>query len=384
MAQYTISYTCGHSESVNLYGPHFSRESRVAFLERGECFACYKQHTTQVSSAQAEELELPALIGTDAQVAWAETLRIKKLNEIEETVERYEKDDKAYRQILMAVEKISNETSAKQWIEWRFMMPMQIINGALKALLETPTEEQKRQALAEQEKAQAIQRAALTEATIKPESPVTKMVAEINLRDKTISVALPEMREDFRALVRSLGYVWSDRCWQRAIDTFAGTPVDRAVELGHTLLSHGFPVRSFDEQLRAKIIAGEFKPEQTRWITTHTRDKYVGWFCVLWGHNEDYYEAARKIKHSKYASPYVVVPPVQFTEVLDFAQLYDFKLSKSAKEAVRLAEEDRENTLVVAKKRVPKREKLPPVGDKSPILAIPELVLVSDELRDES
>lgn len=383
MAKYNIAYTCGHSETVNLIGPHRSRESRIAFLERGECFECYKQQINQISSKQAEELELPALVGSEKQIAWAETLRIKKLTEIEDAVERLV-NDKAYRHVLMAVEKISNETSAKQWIEWRFMLPMQIINSVLHALLNEPTEEQKQQALAEQKKAQDIQRAALVEATLRPESPITKMIAEIRLNNNTISVSLREYREDFREIVKTLGYAWIDGCWQRTIDTFAGTPMDRATELGHTLLSHRFAVRAFDEQLRSKIIAGEFEPEQTRWISVSASGNHVGWFCVWWGCNEDYYDVARKIKHSKYSSPYVVVPPVQFEQVLDFAQMYDFRLSNGAQEAVRMAKEDKESTLIVKKKPVAKRTKKQPLGDKPPVLSIPEVVSVADELRDEN
>lgn len=381
MARYTISYTCGHSGEVNLIGPHRYRESRIAYLENGECFECYKQHSTQAAQEQAEALELPALVGSEKQIAWAEKLRIVKLNEIEAAVERYE-DDKKYRQILMAVEHIGNETSAKQWIEWRYDSPEYIITRVLKALLAAPTEEQKRAQQEAQTQAEAIKRAALVEATIRPESSVSETAAEITISDKTISVVFPEIREDFNGLVRSLGYTWSNGCWQRTIGSFAGTVGDRAVELGHILLSRGFLVRAFDDDLRSRIVAGVYMPEQTRWITRRMGGKYTNWFAIQWGQHEDYYQAARKIENSRYSRPNVVAPPAQFAQVLDFAQRYDFHLSNGAQEVVKSAREDQERMIVVKKEPVSSREKMPPVGEKPPVLVVPDSVAIADELRD--
>lgn len=379
MARYTISYACGHSGEINLIGPHRYRESRIAYLEHGECFECYKQHSTQAAQEQAEALELPALVGSEKQIAWAEKLRIVKLNEIEAAIERHE-NDKKYRQILMAVEHIGNETSAKQWIEWRYDSPEYIITRVLKSLLAAPTEEQKRAEQKAQAQAEAIKRAALVEATIRPENPVSETVAEISISDKTISVVFPEIREDFNGLVRLLGYIWSNGCWQRTIGSFAGTVGDRAVELGHILLSRGFLVRSFDDSLRSRIVAGVYTPEQTRWITKRMD---TGWFAIQWGQHEDYYQAARKIENSRYSRPYVVVPPAQFAQVLDFAQRYDFHLSNGAQEVVKSARTDKEQMIVVKKEPVASREKMPPAGEKPPALMVPDSVAIAEELRDD-
>lgn len=383
MAKYDINYTCGHEGTVNIIGPHRSRESRIAYLERGECFDCFKRHSTEVAREQAQELELPTLVGSEKQVAWAETLRLTQINAIETTVERLDRTKSNYRQILVAVECISNETSAKQWIEWSYDDPSYIISKVLKSLLSAPTVEQKRAAIEAQAKADAVKRAALVEATIRPDVAVCEQPAEITMNSKTISVLLPERREDFREIVHELGYAWKNGCWQRTIGAFAGQPADRFVELGHVLLSHGFLVRVFDEDLRARIIAGTFEAEQTRWITKRVAGEYAGWFSVQWGRGEDCYAAARKIKNSRYSPPCVVVPMVQFAQVLDFAQRYDFRLSDGAKELAHQAQEDKEKMLVVTKAPVAKREKMPPAGDVPSVLPIPESVAVADDLRDE-
>jgi hypothetical protein len=332
----------------------------------------------------AEEMELPALVGTEKQIAWAETLRIQKLNEIETKVEDFEKrESEAYRRVLMVVEKISNETSAKRWIEWRDDSPEYILSSVLRAMKSVPTDEQKRAEQEAREQAEAIQRAALVEATIRPASAIAETPAEIKVHTNAIFVTFPERRNAFSELVKSMGYSWSGgNQWRRVIGKFAGDPVERAIELGHTLLSRGFLVRCFDDDLRARIVAGAFKPEQTRWISKLVEGDYIGWFAIQWGRNEDYYEVARKLKNSKYSKPHVVVPPVQFEQVLDFAQMYDFRLSPGAQEVVRLAREDKEKMLVVSKEPVGKREKIV-ASVVPPLLAVPDSVAIADDLKDE-
>ncbi len=162
---------------------------------------------------------------------------------------------------------------------------------------------------------------------------------------------------------------------------FAGSPVERFVELGHTLLSRGFLVRVFDEELRSRIVSGIFEPEHTRWISKLTDGAYVGWFCIRWSKNEDYYAVAKKLPNSKYHAPHVVVPPIQFAQVLDFAERYDFRLSQGAQEAVRVAQEDKEKMLVVTKERVPLQEKTV-ASDRPPVLEVPETVEIDDDLKE--
>ena len=72
MAKYDVTYTCGHTETVELFGKTSERERKIKWME-GNCLcpACYKAE----QQAKAKVLDLPALTGTPKQVAWAETLR---------------------------------------------------------------------------------------------------------------------------------------------------------------------------------------------------------------------------------------------------------------------------------------------------------------------
>lgn len=379
MAKYDITYSCGHSGTVNLYS---FRENRLAYLEQGECFECYKKRSNEKLHQEAEQLELPPLVGTEKQVSWAETLRIQKFAVIEEDVEHLDHESKAYHLALMALEKISNETSAKKWIEWRFDLSSYILGEVIQEMKNAPTEEQKRAEIEERERAEAIQRQALNEATLRPEQAVSEIAAEIQVHGNVVSVLFPELRNDFNGLVKSFGYHWYKGQWKRAIDKFAGNPADRSVELGCVLLAHGFLVRVFDDDIRARIVASEFESEQTRWIVKRVAGQYIGWFAIKWGSNEDYYHVARNLPNSRYSSPNVVVLPAQFEQVLDFAQKYDFRLSDGAKEVARQAKDDKEKMLVVSKSPVKQKEKIV-ASVKPPVLEVPDQVEIDDALKDD-
>lgn len=83
MAKYTVLHSCNHQETVNLVGSHESREWRLKRMASEICLDCYRQSALQVAQEEAQKQELPELHGSSAQVAWAETLRIDKLKQLE-------------------------------------------------------------------------------------------------------------------------------------------------------------------------------------------------------------------------------------------------------------------------------------------------------------
>lgn len=390
MAHYTITYTCGHTDRVNLIGPHRSRERRIATLESGLCFDCYKTASHAAAREQAAELELPPLVGSEKQIPWAETLRVKQLTALDALVEETYRDvDPAdpeaeeYRLALRAVEAISNETSAKQWIDWRYDLPIQILRATCRTLLQAPTTAERAACHAAQQQAEADQALALAVATVRPAHPKTATVAEIRVVGKVVSVHFPEKREDFRAIVKGLGYIWENDCWQRTVGAFNGMPTDRAVELGHQLLTASFAICLLDDDLRQRAIAGEYAPECRRWVQAKIAGTYQGWFAIVWPRDEDFYAAARKLPASRYAAPQVVVPCEHFEQVLDFAQMHGFQLSKGAQELVANAQAARDQMLVA--QPAPRKQPAEPVIVHAvpPVLAVPETVEIVEELKDD-
>jgi len=86
MAQYTITHTCGHTTSTQLYGKGSERDSRRAYLASQPCAACKRAAANE--TAAVETAGLPALTGSDKQIAWATTIRRDQMALLTAEVER--------------------------------------------------------------------------------------------------------------------------------------------------------------------------------------------------------------------------------------------------------------------------------------------------------
>lgn len=71
MAWNTLTYACGHTEDKQLYGKHAERDRIVAAAGREDCPVC----RAAAAQAASEAAGLPALTGSDKQVAWATDIR---------------------------------------------------------------------------------------------------------------------------------------------------------------------------------------------------------------------------------------------------------------------------------------------------------------------
>ena len=378
MAQYSVTRSCGHVETVNLIGKHKNREWRLENVEPNKlCHACYqaelerqREKATAEAIEAAKEMELPALTGTEKQIAWAETIRQAVIGRAEEFI--YGRLPEIERgAAMLGLEEIQKIESARWWIDHRDIT----LRELEKLLIKTAKEEREKPP-------QSVVDAAKIEATVRPEKPVTETVAEIRALENCIEVHFPEKRDDFREIVKGqLGMEWSVNQWTRRLVKINGTPADRAAEAGHRLLAAGFPVRIFDDETRQKAITGTYEPEHTRWIMCRVSGDYLGYLSIKWGRKEDFYLAAKGIKGSRYYKSNVVVPPEYFDEVLDFAQLHDFRISESAQNAIDAARQARESMLVV--NVVPPIEKEHVVvGGRPPVLEVPVEVDIDDEFRD--
>lgn len=384
MAKYDVECPdCGTICTVQLYGPNKDRQWELDNFD-WTCDDCKSKERQQKNAEAAKanaESGLPSLTGTEKMIAWAEMIRKQKIATIEEELnkvpEEKKQSDPRYPRLMAAVQKIKNCTSAHWWIENRDTHIRHLIEEELKNTeMPLQPEEQK---IAEVAKSEAI-----AEATIRPEKPITETVAEIHILEKSIEIIFPEKREDFRQLVRfSLGYSWDKEKsrWIKTLSSKTGSAHDRAAELGNKLLAAGFPVRIFDVDIRAKAIAGQYETECHRWIMKRIKGIYAGWFSISWPREEDFYKAAKKLPGSRYDKPEIVVPAEQFEQVLDFAEMYGFKLSPGAQEAAEAARKIKDAALTA---HIEEREDVrpPEPGEKPRKLAVPESVEVDDEFKD--
>jgi hypothetical protein len=78
----------------------------------------------------------------------------------------------------------------------------------------------------------------------------------------------------------------------------------------------------------------------------------------------------------------MVIPPENFDEVLDFAQMHGFSISKAAQEAIEAARMARENTLTVSVSQPQDAARV--VADGVPsVLEVPQEVEIDESLRDD-
>lgn len=98
MAWYEITYKCGHSGREQIYGPTKLRQGRADWIgEHKVCPECYVEQCqrereerqaeyARQSAADAEaahEACLPELTGTPKQIAWAQSLRMRMLDQLD-------------------------------------------------------------------------------------------------------------------------------------------------------------------------------------------------------------------------------------------------------------------------------------------------------------
>ena len=380
MAWYDINYACRHSGREQIYGKYSYREWLIAKKSEEICPECWeevleKKHKEEAEKARklAQEYGLPSLEGTEKQVHWAETIRRQKIDEIQTAIDGIEEIDdnhkKAKLELTELFQRVMAKSSAAWWIDNR--------SGGAKYFLQKAEREKK----AEEEAALVVEHLNQIEieTTLRPENPVTEAVAVIALSDSDdIRIEFPEKRDDFRAVVKQYGYRY-DYCWHRG---GGPNPLDRAAEIGQAFLAANFIIRIPEQKIREKVISGQFEREHTRMIWRRGSGKYKGWFAIEWRRNEDYYEVARKLPRSRYGKPFVVVPQEYFDEVLDFARMYDFKLSPGAEEIVKEQQGKKEKILVV---RVEKPEPVAAgkkASGKIPQLEVPENVEIDEGLRD--
>lgn len=127
MAKYNIAYSCGHTEEKQLYGKESVRQSYIDWAGRaGVCAACRAADAEAACEAVEVEHDLPALRGSEKQIAWARKIRAEAMTAIANAfaaarakaeaagmLERYETEAGALMQA------VSSQTTAAYWIDHR-------------------------------------------------------------------------------------------------------------------------------------------------------------------------------------------------------------------------------------------------------------------------
>lgn len=132
MAKYDVTYSCGHTATVELYGKHSDRDNKIAWMEReGICPECYKRQqqakrAAETAAAKEANVGLPTLEGSEKQIAWAETIRAKFAAELNAKGFKFEMTETDAK-LKNALNATLYNTSAKWWIDNRMLGAQSLI-----------------------------------------------------------------------------------------------------------------------------------------------------------------------------------------------------------------------------------------------------------------
>lgn len=340
MAKYSGTFSCGHEGTVGIIGPMKDREWKKERAFSKLCPECYEKHLKEQiekenleAEEKSKEWELPKLTGTEKQISWANTIRIQ----IVENIKNKAKDDSDYNlrcycsdtdfkssDVINNIEDIIdymlvNKTDSKFYIENR-NKNLTLAADLYKEMLD----------LKKKEKEQIENKEVISQSTLIPKDAKFTGVVEIHFASDIITASY-EKNDTFRNVVKSLNYSWNNGRWERNLSEMTGSYIDRAAELGNKLLNAGFSVFILDESIRNKALNADYEVECTRWIL---RRKGTSKLVLKWnGQNDSLYNASRKIPGSKWDKG-TLIDVSHYKEVEEFAEMYGFKSSKSAKELI--------------------------------------------------
>jgi hypothetical protein len=152
MAKYSVTYSCRHDGTEQLFGKMEDRERKLDWYARvGVCPSCYKAKMSQ--AVEAASVGLPALQGSEKQVAWAAKLRIEMLDRVvgatrdkvraifarieageaaKATPEQLEAAIQENEKVLVACDQIERIVNASWWIEHRLDQTNAILSDFVK------------------------------------------------------------------------------------------------------------------------------------------------------------------------------------------------------------------------------------------------------------
>ena len=117
MAKYTITYKCGHTEEMQLFGKMNDRDRKIAWYATQDCPEC-----KAAARAAAKERGLVELQGTAKQVVWAEQIRDKFLELSEQIKKQLETkaEDPRVLELFAVLDDAKRNSKASFWIDNRY------------------------------------------------------------------------------------------------------------------------------------------------------------------------------------------------------------------------------------------------------------------------
>lgn len=345
MAVGKVTCTCSKcGKEIVLTKKFFKREEAnnwEEYMKESNDFVCYeckkadeKEKMKQAIEEMEKDLELSELEGSEKQVRWARELRYKFLRDL-----------KTYRNEMVSLEDINSITQAKFWIDHRDEGTYDIARNI--------SDECKKIEYLDSDTAKE----AISEMTMRPSIQEHEGTVEIKIVKNTVE-AFFKKDEDFRKIVKSYGFVWDKdkTAWIKQCNEYTGTVYDRAAELINKLINKGFAVMCSNEDIKDKAIKADFIPETHKWVK-HKKTSFV----ITWDrYKDDFYSKAKTLPGAEWNSSVrgMVIPNRNFREVLDFAEINHFSISKAAQQVMEALQQCDERVIAEAPKELEISDKL--------------------------
>lgn len=359
MAKYTVKCSdCGCDFQVQLFGPTKQRDWMLEHKEWlcEDCYAKMKEEQrlqkeqehnieNQKNAENNAKKQLPALQGTPKQIAWAETLRAKRIEELDsrkggeytdlELRIRHEIEaqndsswwidnrnisleslcEKIFEIVATNDEKVEYYTFKAKEFE-KYLNQSGILGATAKAYAKK-VEQYK---TAETGKIEVVKKEIVSSVKImEPEEVKHKEVAYVkeNSIEKKV-VVYSERDENVRLLLKAAGFVWEDGAWRRTGGLYRYAS-DYALAM---LLKNGHRV-SVEQEIQNRFSDKVF----TRFVCLNLQTG--NFLLVWWDKTQDWFKEAKHLPKAKWNNG-MNVPKEYASEVQDFAQINGFCITDSA------------------------------------------------------
>lgn len=363
MAKYSVTFSCGHTATIQLFGKETDRQRKIKWYEEsGLCPDCYrkqqeeeKKKREEAEAKEAKGLGLADLTGTEKQISWANSIRNSQIKDIEGYISNLNFHINAYRKnsehedriadaekmltFLSTMENIiGEEDSAHKIIDWRntriatlaecyMKIEKDIASG--KKIPDDYLDEYGSELFVKTLRAMYGIEAPKQEAAalLSPEKKTSDILASVSYTDSKVTIESPK---DYTiiGIARNNGYRWDGYEWVLQVTLKTGKPEDRAAEIANELLNSGYQVK-VPESIANAAVSGKYEPRRTRWISAYDGDS--GHVYVSWDKDDDMYNTAKKLSGSKWVRGRGMrIPTSSADEIEEFAETYGFMISGGA------------------------------------------------------
>ncbi len=139
MANYSVTYACGHTIEKQLYGKTEDRQRYIAWAAKsGNCPACAKADKAAVVADMEAEHGLSSLSGSEKQITWARSIRAEKINAIVDWFASVaarvpvDKTEAFADQVALGWQLIAAQSTAGWWIDNRDVAGQTIVEKLYK------------------------------------------------------------------------------------------------------------------------------------------------------------------------------------------------------------------------------------------------------------